>query len=93
MTEIWRSLVAQRIAWKYGWSVLFLTLLSQFRNEHDLMKDFADEVPGYLQNRRIAALFEGLSLSGSGEAMGDNLRSCYAALAGRKLLASTRKRF
>jgi hypothetical protein len=81
MTDIWRSLVAQRIAWEYGWSVLFHEAsVRQDRNEHDLMKDFAEEVPGYLQNRRIAALLEGLSLSSAGEAMGENLRVCYEAL-------------
>jgi len=87
MTDIWRSLVAQRIAWEYGWSVLFHDAsVRQDRNEHDLMKDFADEVPGYLQNRRIAGLLEGLSLSGAREAMGENLRICYEALAGEGIV-------
>lgn len=81
MTDIWRSLVAQRIAWEYGWSVLFHeATVAQDRNQHDLMKDFADEIPGYLQNRRIAAILGALSLSGSTAAMGDNLRLCYEAL-------------
>lgn len=88
MTDIWRSLVAQRIAWEYGWSVLFHDAsVSQDRNEHDLMKDFADEVPGYLQNRRIAALLEGLPLSRSTDAIGDNLRVCYEALAGEDIVS------
>lgn len=80
MTDIWRSLVAQRIAWEYGWSVLFHDAsVTQLRNEHDLMKDFTDEIPGYLHNRRIAALLEALPLSSRSEAIGDNLRRCYEA--------------
>ena len=47
MTDIWRSFVAQRIAWTNNWSVLFdEPTVWQERNEHDLMRDFRDEVPG-----------------------------------------------
>jgi hypothetical protein len=81
MTDIWRSFIAQRIAWANGWSVLFHepTVL-QIRNEHNLMRDFRDEIPGYLNNRRIAETLEGLSLASGGEAIGDNLRLCYESL-------------
>ena len=59
MTDIWRSLIAQRIAWENGWSILFHeATVRQERNDHHLMDDFADEVPGYLHNRRIAATLE-----------------------------------
>ncbi|MBV8168650.1 MAG: DUF288 domain-containing protein, partial [Alphaproteobacteria bacterium] len=52
MTDIWRALVAQRIAWECDWRVLFRSpTVRQERNPHDLMRDFADEVPGYLNNR------------------------------------------
>ena len=55
MTDIWRSLVAQRIAWANGWRVLFHeATVWQDRNQHDFMRDFQDEIPGYLHNRRIA---------------------------------------
>jgi hypothetical protein len=38
MTDIWRSLVAQRIAWENGWNVLFHEpTVRQQRNEHDLL--------------------------------------------------------
>jgi hypothetical protein len=30
--------------------------VEQLRNEHDLMKDFADEVVGYLRNREIGEI-------------------------------------
>jgi hypothetical protein len=54
MTDIWRSLIAQRIAWEYGWSVKFSSpTMYQKRNEHNLLKDFEQEISGYLQNNKI----------------------------------------
>lgn len=56
MTDIWRSLVAQVALWKHGYRLSFHPpTVEQVRNDHDLMRDFADEVPGYLENDRIAA--------------------------------------
>lgn len=54
MTDIWRSFVAQAALRKQGWSFAFHPpTVEQVRNEHDLMRDFADEIPGYLHNRTI----------------------------------------
>jgi hypothetical protein len=81
MTDIWRSLVAQRIAWSNGWMVLFHeATVWQDRNQHDLMRDFQDEIPGYLYNRRIAEALDALSLSPGAENIPDNLRLCYGEL-------------
>jgi STELLO glycosyltransferases len=81
MTDIWRSLVAARIAAENGWWILFHeATVRQERNEHNLMKDFADEVPGYLHNRQIGSVLQSLSLRSGLEHVGDNLRRCYAAL-------------
>ena len=78
MTDIWRSFVAQRIAWENGWSVLFRGAdVFQERNEHNLMRDFVDEVPGYLHNRRIGEGLERLKLAPGPENLGDNLVRCY----------------
>jgi hypothetical protein len=78
MTDIWRSFVAQRIAWENGWRVLFRGAdVFQERNEHNLMRDFADEVPGYLHNRRIGDGLERLKLGPGRENLGDNLVRCY----------------
>ena len=52
----------------------------QERNEHDLMRDFADEVSGYLNNARIRTTLDGLSLRSGAEHVGDNLRRCYESL-------------
>jgi len=81
MTDIWRSFVAQRIAWENGWSVLFhQPTVWQERNEHDLMRDFADEIPGYLKNATIGKVLEALDLEAGREAIPDNMRRCYRAL-------------
>ena len=81
MTDIWRSFVAQRIAWENGWHILFHEpTVWQERNEHNLMRDFADEIPGYLHAGRIGETLEALSLRPGVEAIPDNLRHCYRAL-------------
>jgi len=81
MTDIWRSFVAQRIAWENGWGVLFKGPdVYQRRNEHNLMRDFADEVPGYLHNRTIGARLEALKLEAGTQNLGDNLIRCYEEL-------------
>lgn len=87
MTDIWRSFVAQRCLWELGRGIVFHSPseVMQKRNEHDLMADFEDEVPGYLANEKIAALLEGLSLRPGVSAITDNLVTCYEALVGRFL--------
>ena len=81
MTDIWRSFVAQRIAWENGWSILFHEpTVWQDRNEHNLMHDFEDEIPGYLLNGKIGATLANLHLVPGHEHIAENLRTCYRAL-------------
>lgn len=81
MTDIWRSFVAQRIAWANGWSVLYHDAnVWQERNEHDLMKDFKDEVPGYLNNAKIVKGLAALDIKGGKENIMSDLRLCYTFL-------------
>jgi len=81
MTDIWRSFVAQRLAWVNGWGVLFhAPTVSQNRNGHDLMHDFKDEIPGYLENRAICAALERLELRAGTEHLGGNMRLAYQCL-------------
>ena len=81
MTDIWRSFVAQRIAWENGWHVLFhAPTVWQDRNEHDLMQDFAQEIPGYLHNDEICRHLEKLPLTGGTANLHDDLRACYRCL-------------
>lgn len=44
------------------------------------MRDFRDELPGYLNNRKIAETLEGLSLAFGVENIAGNLRLCYESL-------------
>ncbi len=81
MTDIWRSFVAQRIAWENGWHVLFKSPdMFQDRNEHNLMRDFEDEIPGYRHNRAIQEMLTSLNLRPGVENIGDNLVRCYEGL-------------
>ncbi len=81
MTDIWRSFVAQRIAWENGWSILFReATVAQLRNDHRLMKDFEDEIPGYLHNAAIRDRLQNLTLKAGVQHIPDNLRACYEAL-------------
>lgn len=81
MTDIWRSFVAQKLSWVNGWSILFHEPnVWQERNDHSLMRDFADEVPGYLNNRAICQALDELDLREGEEALPDNLRLCYETM-------------
>jgi hypothetical protein len=78
MTDIWRSFIAQRISWTCGWNVLFHNAtVWQERNEHNLLKDFEDEIPGYLNNGKICKMLSALELLPGEENIYTNLRSCY----------------
>lgn len=87
MTDIWRSFVAQRCVWALGGAVTFhASEAVQRRNAHNLLKDFQDEVPGYLGNDRIVGLLEGLCLEPGPEAVGSNLLRCYEVLTGHGVI-------
>lgn len=78
MTDIWRSFIAQRIAWTCNWNILFhQATVFQERNEHSLLKDFADEIPGYLSNAIICRKLEELDLKSGKESLTENLMRCY----------------
>jgi len=88
MTDIWRSFVAQRIAWMNGWSVLFHEpTVWQERNQHDLMHDFKQEIPGYLHNRSICEALADLNLAPGIDNLSDNLRICYEKLVSMAMIA------
>jgi len=81
MTDIWRSYVAQRIAWECGWSILFHEpTVWQQRNEHNLMKDFEDEIPGYTNNLNICKELQNLHLKAGQANIFENLITCYQKL-------------
>jgi hypothetical protein len=86
MTDIWRSFVAQRCLWEINGGLAFHAPdVMQERNEHNLLRDFQDEVPGYLNNSRICAVLERLELEPGSPAVSVNLRRCYETLVREKV--------
>jgi STELLO glycosyltransferases len=81
MTDIWRGFIAQRCLWALGHRLVFhAPQVVQERNVHNVMRDFTDEVPGYLGNRRFAAELDALDLPSGPDAVADNVRRCYRTL-------------
>ena len=78
MTDIWRSYVAIRICWENDWDVLFHNAtVWQERNAHNLMKDFADEIIGYQNNKAICERLQGLSIKPGTAHIAANMVACY----------------
>ncbi len=85
MTDIYRSFVAQRIAWENGWRIIFhAPTMYQVRNKHDLMSDFALEVPGYLNNRAICEKLATLTIKPGLEHLAENMLVCYDMMVSNK---------
>ena len=81
MCDIWKSFIAQRCLWELGTGVVFHAAeVVQERNPHNLMRDFEDEVPGYLQNHRLAEILESVDLDSEITSVAANLRTCYSEL-------------
>ncbi len=81
-TDIWRGLVAQRLLSTCDWNLSFHEAdVHQDRNPHDLMKDFQQEVPVYLQTRQVVETLNALTLEQGLVSLTSNLRTCYEALA------------
>jgi len=61
MTDIWRSFVALKICKLLNWKISFSNAdVYQDRNQHNLVKDFEDEIPGFLNNKRILEILDSL---------------------------------
>ncbi len=80
MTDIWRSFVAQRVLQAMGYGVLFQgPTVWQERNEHDLHRDFMDELSGYSNNARMREELIGLALD-PGDSIQAMMETCYQSL-------------
>jgi hypothetical protein len=87
MTHIWRSFVAQRCLHAMGKPLAFLeATVIQERNEHSLIRDLQDEMPGYVNNHRIMEILDALVLSRDPGMCADNLGACYEALISAKII-------
>ncbi len=61
MTDIWRGIIVSGYQKAYGFPTIFGKLgFIQERNEHNLISDFVDEIPGHLHNRLIKQLADKL---------------------------------
>jgi hypothetical protein len=87
MTDIWRSFIAQRIAWTCDWPVLFhKSTVWQQRNDHNLMIDFRDEIPGYNNNSQICNCLKEMDLEEGIVNISGNMIRCYQKLIGLGLV-------
>jgi len=87
MTDIWRSFVAQRVAWTCGWPILFHnSTVWQERNDHRIINDFEDEISGYINNSKIYLALKNLDLNGGIENIPTNMKLCYQKLVELKLI-------
>lgn len=80
--------MAQAALWHADSRLAFLpATVVQERNPHDLMDDFRDEVPGYLQNDLIIAILsKTLSDLDKHLAMGDVIEQLWLALLGVEVI-------
>ena len=86
MTDIWRGFIAQRIAWNYKWVISFHNAsVYQKRNKHNLLIDFQEEIPGYLNNNKIIKDLQNMKLKGS---IYNNLILCYKMMIDKGYLDS-----
>ena len=84
-TDILRGYVAQRCLWASGLHLGFTAAtVAQERNEHDLIKDFRDEIDCYLHIKRLTDCLDALRLSGSPL---EDLVTAYRELARERIVA------
>lgn len=81
MCDIYRSFIAQRICFEYGWGINFFSpSVYQKRNEHNLMADFEDEIEGYIDNKNFVENLKNIVLHQAENKIFDNLLLCYQSL-------------
>lgn len=81
MCDIYRSFIAQRICFEYGWGINFFSpSVYQKRNEHNLLNDFKDEIEGYENNYAFVAHLKQLKLHPQTNQIFTNLLICYQSL-------------
>lgn len=86
-TDIIRGLVAMKILQNDNKKALFYgTTVFQKRNEHNLFKDFEDEIPIYLNSKKIVEVLNGLKLKKGNKFYYENLLKCYKNLILHKII-------
>jgi hypothetical protein len=76
MTDIWRSFIAQRCLWELDANMVYFSpTVYQERNVHSILKDFEQEIPGYLENDKIIDVLEAIHFQTKD--VQENLMVCY----------------
>ena len=85
-TDIWRSIIALKIMLLNNNKILFGgPTMSQFRNKHDLIKDFIDEIPMFENNKLIFNEINNLKLKKGKKNYTKNMKIIYKKLVNMKL--------
>jgi hypothetical protein len=93
MTDIWRSFAAQVCVQSLRGNIAFRQAsMFQRRNEHNLIRDFADEISGYLNNHAIMARLSALAFEYE-ESAGARLRRCYGEMVDGRYLRADEMRY
>jgi hypothetical protein len=78
-TDILRSFVAQPIMWELGYHLGFTSAtVTQVRNPHDYMADFASEVPMYVSGSSVIEMVRAKCTKGA--SIGENMITAYETL-------------
>jgi hypothetical protein len=86
-TDIWRSIVALKIMNLNKKNILFHNpTMKQFRNPHDLIKDFIDEIPMYENTKHLYNSINKLRLKKGKKNYFKNLNIIYKKLVNLKIL-------
>jgi len=81
MTDIWRSFIATRLMHLNGYNLVFTgSSAFQDRNVHNLLKDFSDEVPGYIGNDELVQELQSVLLRGGMQNLELDLLAVYSHL-------------
>lgn len=88
-TDIWRSIIALKILKNDNKKILFFgTTMDQNRNLHNLINDFKEEIPMYIENKNIFNLLEKIKLKKGTKNYNMNLLKCYNHLIKNKIFTS-----
>ena len=79
--DIWRSIIATQILHAHGFSILFWgPKVEQIRNNHNLMKDFEQEVDCYLKTEPLLHVLTNTPELIQGKSLSEDLLRCYEKL-------------
>lgn len=78
MTDIWRSFIATRLMHLNDYNLVFTGASAfQDRNIHNLLRDFSDEVPGYIGNDDLIRALQNMKLLGGMQNLSLDLLKVY----------------